>query len=81
MHDASLLLRDIAADASQEAANRVRPSEEQLAQTSKPEQPNVWHQKPEPSKKKAKAKKNKSVVSSSTAADVESNAHNDIDCG
>ncbi|BDD58509.1 hypothetical protein MPDQ_002562 [Monascus purpureus] len=70
LHDASLLLRDIAADASQEAANRVRPSEEQLAQTSKPEQPNVWHQKPEPSKKKAKAKKNKSVTVDNTGTTV-----------
>ena len=41
-----MLIRDIAADASQKAANQVRPSEEKLAQIDEPAEENTWHEKP-----------------------------------
>jgi len=61
--DATVLIRDIAADASQKAANQVRPSEEKLAQIDEPAEENTWHEKPNISKDdiKGKFKKNKSV--------------------
>lgn len=46
LSDATVLIRDIAADASQLAAGQVRPSEEQLAQIDQPAEENVWHEKP-----------------------------------
>lgn len=63
--DATVLLRDIAADASQKAANQVRPSEDQLAQIDSPAEENVWHEKPNLSKDdlKKRFKKNKGVSS------------------
>ena len=54
--DATILLRDIAADASQKAANQVRPSEEQLSQIDEPAEENVWHEKPNISKDDMKSK-------------------------
>ena len=61
--DATVLLRDIAADVSQRAANQVRPSEEQLAQIDTPAEENVWHEKPNVSKGdiKGRVKKKKTV--------------------
>ncbi|KAJ5281194.1 hypothetical protein N7478_006566 [Penicillium angulare] len=61
LSDATVLLKDIAADASQKAANQVRPSEEQLAQIDSPAEENVWHEKPNVSKDdlKNRFKKNK----------------------
>lgn len=55
--------KDIAADASQKAANQVRPSEEELARIDTPAEENVWHEKPNISKEdmKSKFKKNKAV--------------------
>lgn len=60
-----MLLRDIAADASQKAANQVRPGEDQLAQIDAPAEENVWHEKPNVSKDdlKNRLKKNKGVSS------------------
>lgn len=46
LSDAMIIARDIAGDASQKAANRIRPSEEQLSQVDQPAQENVWHEKP-----------------------------------
>ena len=72
MSDAVVLLRDIAADASQKAANQVRPSEEQLAQIDSPAEENVWHEKPNISKDdiKQRLKKNKDVSQSSDAYEM-----------
>lgn len=55
--------KDIAADASQKAANQVRPSEEELSQIDQAAEENVWHEKPNVSKDdlKSKFKKNKDV--------------------
>ena len=55
--------KDIAADASQKAANQVRPSQDELSQIDQPAEANVWHEKPNISKDdlKSKFKKNKAV--------------------
>lgn len=47
MSDASIILRDIAGDAAQNAANRVNPSEEQLSQIDQPAEDNTWHDVPD----------------------------------
>lgn len=63
MSDAATLGKDIAADASQKAANQVRPSEEDLAQIDQAAEDNVWHEKPNINKDdlKSKFKRNKAV--------------------
>ncbi|KAJ5109093.1 hypothetical protein N7456_005768 [Penicillium angulare] len=70
LSDATVLLRDIAADASQKAANQVRPSEDQLAQIDSPAEENVWHEKPNVSKDdlKNRFKKNKGQDKASLAS-------------
>lgn len=62
MSDATILIRDIAADASQKAANQVRPSEEQLSQIDAPAEENVWHEKPNLSKEEMKSRFKKKTV-------------------
>lgn len=62
MNDATVLIRDIAADASQKAANVVRPSEEQLSQIDAPAEENVWHEKPNLSKEEMKARLKQKTV-------------------
>ncbi|TVY16164.1 Uncharacterized protein LARI1_G006871 [Lachnellula arida] len=47
LNDATILIRDIAGDAAQKAANRVNPGEDQLAQIDRPADDNVWHDKPD----------------------------------
>ncbi|KAJ5983394.1 hypothetical protein N7481_005493 [Penicillium waksmanii] len=66
LSDATVLIRDIAADASQKAANQVRPSEDKLAQIDEPAEENTWHEKPNINKDdlKGKFKKNKTDKSS-----------------
>ncbi|KAJ5823383.1 hypothetical protein N7447_005723 [Penicillium robsamsonii] len=61
LSDAMTLGKDIAADASQKAANQVRPSQEDLSQIDQPAEDNVWHEKPNISKDdlKSRVKKNK----------------------
>ncbi|PWY80665.1 hypothetical protein BO70DRAFT_293002 [Aspergillus heteromorphus CBS 117.55] len=56
LNDALTLARDMAGDASQKAADRVRPSEDQLAQIDEPAEENVWHEQPDFSKHKEKFK-------------------------
>jgi hypothetical protein len=67
VNDVGVIARDMAGDASQEAANKVRPSEEQLAQVDQPAEENVWHEKPDKEQLKSRArstmKKNKGAVS------------------
>lgn len=62
MSDATVLIRDIAADASQKAANQVRPSEEQLSQIDAPAEENVWHEKPNLSKEEVKSRLKQKTV-------------------
>lgn len=45
--DVSILLRDIAGDAAQNAANRVNPSQDQLSQIDQPADDNTWHDTPD----------------------------------
>lgn len=46
MSDATILLRDIAGDAAQKAANQVNPSDEQLSQIDHAAEDNTWHEAP-----------------------------------
>ncbi len=48
--DATVLLRDIAGDAAQNAANRVNPSQDELAQIDRPADDNTWHDNPDMSR-------------------------------
>lgn len=50
LSDASTLLRDIAGDAAQNTAKKVKPSEEDLSQIDKPAEDNTWHENPDLSK-------------------------------
>ncbi|AEO69099.1 uncharacterized protein THITE_2053088 [Thermothielavioides terrestris NRRL 8126] len=56
LQDATILLRDMASDAATNAAARVRPSQEDLAQIDAPAQDNVWHDTPDLSKEGLKGK-------------------------
>lgn len=48
--DAVVLIRDMAADSAQKAANVVRPPEEMLSKIDEPAEQNTWHEKPNLSK-------------------------------
>tara|TARA_R110002003_G_scaffold388_12_gene19366 strand:- start:4160 stop:7036 length:2877 start_codon:yes stop_codon:yes gene_type:complete len=52
LSDASVLLRDIAGDAAQNTANKVKPSEDQLQNIDRPADDNTWHENPDMSKEK-----------------------------
>jgi len=54
LKDATVLLRDIAGDAAQKAANKVNPDEEELRQIDEPESDNTWHDVPDLSRDKLK---------------------------
>ncbi|RDW94166.1 uncharacterized protein DSM5745_01488 [Aspergillus mulundensis] len=47
LNDAMIIARDIAGDASQKAANKVRPGEHELSQVDQAAEDNVWHEKPD----------------------------------
>ncbi|XPS93064.1 hypothetical protein M3J09_002436 [Ascochyta lentis] len=50
LSDATTLLRDIAGDAAQNTANKVKPSDEALNQMDKPADDNTWHENPDMSR-------------------------------
>jgi len=52
LQDFTTLLRDMSGDAASNAANKVRPSEDALANMDRPADDNVWHEKPDLSKDK-----------------------------
>ncbi|KIX08614.1 uncharacterized protein Z518_03270 [Rhinocladiella mackenziei CBS 650.93] len=54
LNDATILIRDMAGDAAQSAANRVNPSQEQLNQIDRPAEDNTWHDVPGWSKENLK---------------------------
>lgn len=56
LKDATILLRDMAGDAATNAAARVRPSQEDLAQLDHPAQDNTWHDAPDMSKDAVKGR-------------------------
>jgi hypothetical protein len=51
-----IIARDIAGDASQKAADSVRPAEHELSQVDQPAEDNVWHEKPDLSGQKEQLK-------------------------
>ncbi|KAI8961055.1 hypothetical protein F5Y11DRAFT_358025 [Daldinia sp. FL1419] len=55
LNDATILLRDIAGDAATNAAGKVRPAGEDLAQIDRPADDNVWHDAPNFSKENVKS--------------------------
>lgn len=60
-----IIARDMAGDVSQQAADRIRPSQEQLSQVDQPAEENVWHEKPNIPKDELKSRLQKSKVRSS----------------
>ncbi|EHK48657.1 hypothetical protein TRIATDRAFT_236801 [Trichoderma atroviride IMI 206040] len=50
LKDASVLLRDMVGDGAMNAANKIRPSDEQLSQMDEAAPDNTWHEKPDLSK-------------------------------
>jgi hypothetical protein len=50
LSDATVLIRDIAGDAAQNTANKVKPSEDQLSNIDRPADDNTWHEVPDLSK-------------------------------
>ena len=54
MSDATILLRDIAGDAAQNAATRVNPTQGQLSQIDQPADDNTWHDTPDLSRSNLK---------------------------
>lgn len=55
------MVRDMAGDASQAAANRVRPSEDELSQIDQAAEDNTWHEKPDREALKSRFRRNKAV--------------------
>lgn len=82
MSDASILLRDIAGDAAQNTASKVKPSEDQLSQLDRPADDNTWHDVPDLSRNNITSQiKNKAPFSKKdaekAAGDVTQSAHPD----
>jgi len=82
LNDVTVLIRDIAGDAAQKAANKVNPSEEELSQIDKPAADNTWHDVPDMSagniKNQIKSTYNKSGAKDAlnqAAGDASENAH------
>jgi hypothetical protein len=46
VNDATILIRDMAGDAATKVANKVNPSDDQLAQIDRPADDNTWHDAP-----------------------------------
>jgi hypothetical protein len=47
LSDATVLMRDIAGDAAQNTANKVKPSEHELSNIDRPADDNTWHENPD----------------------------------
>ncbi|KAI9932892.1 hypothetical protein MW887_009144 [Aspergillus wentii] len=73
LSDAAIIARDMAGDASQTAANKLRPSEEQLSQVDQPAEENLWHEKPNISKDQLKSrfKRNKEEADEAAESTVQ----------
>jgi hypothetical protein len=50
LQDATVLLRDMAGDAAQNTANKVKPSDDELNRMDEPAEDNTWHENPDMSK-------------------------------
>ena len=68
MNDALILARDIAGDAATKAANKVNPSDDELAQIDQPAEDNTWHDAPNTSTGNLK-QQFKSTISKKTPID------------
>ena len=68
VNDATLLVRDMAGDAATKAANKVNPSDEQLAQIDSPADDNTWHEAPKMSSGNLK-QQIKSTINNKTPVD------------
>lgn len=84
--DATILLRDVAGDAAQNAANRVNPSQDELHQIDQPASDNTWHDVPDLSRdnlrNQAKTTMNKNKpMSRDDAKGMAQNAANQGDTG
>ncbi|KAI4194683.1 MAG: hypothetical protein LQ348_002578 [Seirophora lacunosa] len=86
LSDATILLRDVAGDAAQNAANRVNPSQDELHQIDQPASDNTWHDVPDLSRdnlrNQAKTTMNKNKpMSRDDAKGMAQNAANQGDTG
>jgi hypothetical protein len=82
LSDATVLLRDIAGDAAQNTANKVKPSEDRLNNLDKPAEDNTWHDTPELSKEKLRAQAKEAMPfgkgdAKKAAGDINEAAHPD----
>lgn len=76
LNDASILLRDIAGDAATNAAGKVRPSEDRLAQIDRPADDNTWHDAPDFSKQNLKSQLQKNYKGNDPQQDAQQVADN-----
>lgn len=78
MSDATILLRDIAGDAATNAATRVRPNEEKLAQIDRAADDNTWHDAPDFSKDNMKKQFQSTYKGNDPAQDADAVAQNAV---
>lgn len=76
VNDASILLRDIAGDAATNAAGKVRPTEDRLAQIDRPADDNTWHDAPDFSKQNIKNQLQKNYKGNDPQQDAQHVADN-----
>lgn len=76
VNDASILLRDIAGDAATNAAGKVRPSDDRLAQIDRPADDNTWHDAPDFSKQNIKSQIQKNYKGNDPKQDAQQVADN-----
>lgn len=76
MSDATVLLRDIAGDAATNAATKVRPGDEKLAQIDRAADDNTWHEAPNFSKDNLKKQLQNSYKGNDPAQDASVVAEN-----
>lgn len=76
VNDASILLRDIAGDAATNAAGKVRPSDDRLAQIDRPADDNTWHDAPDFSKQNIKSQIQKNYKGNDPQQDAHQVAEN-----
>ena len=82
MNDAVILIRDIAGDAAQKAANQVNPSDDQLAQIDQAAEDNTWHEAPDLSKDNLKSQfQSKVPIGKKDAQDAAGDASQAADKG
>lgn len=70
MNDVTILIRDIAGDAAANAAHKINPGEEQLAQIDHPADDNTWHEAPDLSKENLKGQLQKNYKGNNPRGDA-----------